>query len=84
LTSRGDLEWDGLVVVAGRDASMTFTGSGRTIIRGAAITSDPNGEGAELTIGSSIRSFSIRSSTQNVEMVQAMRALHSISNWREL
>jgi len=84
LTSRGDLEWDGLVVVAGREASMTFTGSGRTIIRGAAITSDSHGEGAELMIGSSIGSFSIRSSTQNVEMVQAMRALHSISNWREL
>jgi Tfp pilus assembly protein PilX len=84
LTSRGDFEWDGLVIVAGRDTSMTFTGSGRTIIRGATIASDSNSGGADLAIGSSVGTFSIRSSKQNVEMVQAMRALHSISNWREL
>jgi Tfp pilus assembly protein PilX len=87
LTSRGDLEWDGVVIVAGRGSSLAFTGSGRTIIRGATIAS--NGDsgsagGADLAIGSSVGSISIRSSKQNVEMVKAMRALHSITNWREI
>ena len=87
LTSRGDLEWDGVVIVAGRGSSLAFTGSGRTIIRGAAIASDSDSTGAgaaDLAIGSSVGSISIRSSKQNVEMVKAMRALHSLTNWREI
>jgi Tfp pilus assembly protein PilX len=88
LTSLGDLEWDGLVIVAGRSTAMTFAGRGRTIIRGAAIASEssPQGAGAaaDFSIRGSAGSVSVRSSKQNVEMVQAMRALHSITNWREI
>jgi Tfp pilus assembly protein PilX len=88
LTTLGDLEWDGLVIVAGRSTAMTFTGRGRTIIRGAAIASEssPQGTGAaaDFAIRGSAGSVSIRSSEQNVDMVQAMRALHSITNWREI
>ena len=84
LTSRGDLEWDGIVIVAGRGSTLTFTGSGRTIIRGAAVASDSDSAGADLAIASSAGTISIRSSKQNVEMVKAMRALHAITNWREI
>jgi hypothetical protein len=88
LTSLGDLEWDGLVIVAGRSTAMTFTGGGRAVIRGAAIASESSQQGAgaaaDVAIRGSAASVSIRSSKQNVEMVQAMRALHSITNWREL
>jgi len=85
LTNYGDLEWDGLVVVAGRSTAMTLTGGGRTIIRGAAIASEssPQGAASEFMIRAAAGIVSIRASKQNVDMVQAMRALHSITNWRE-
>jgi hypothetical protein len=88
LTSSGDLEWDGLVLVAGRSTALTVTGRGRTIIRGGAIAaaSSPQGTtgGSDFAIRAAGGSVSIRASQQNVEMVQAMRSLHSITNWREL
>ena len=88
LTSLGDLEWDGLVIVAGRSTALIVTGRGRTIIRGGAIASESSPPGTAGASDFAIRadggSVSIRASKQNVEMVQAMRALHSITNWREL
>ena len=88
LTSSGDLEWDGLVVVAGRATALIMAGRGRTTIRGGAIASESSASGtagaAEVSIRAAGGSVSIRASKQNVEMVQAMRALHSITNWREL
>ena len=88
LTSSGDLEWDGLVIVAGRGTAMTFTGAGRTAIRGAAVASESSPEGArgavEFTTGGAPGSLSIRSSAQNVAIAQGMRALSSITNWREI
>ena len=88
LTTSGDLEWDGLVIVAGRATAMTFTGAGRTAIRGAAVASESSPEGArgavEFTTGGAPGRLSIRSSAQNVAMAQGMRALSSITNWREI
>jgi Tfp pilus assembly protein PilX len=88
LTNYGDLEWDGLVVVAGRSTAMTLAGRGRTIIRGAAIASESSPQGAagasEFAIRAAAGTVSIRASKQNIDMVQAMRALHSITNWREI
>ena len=88
LTSQGDLEWDGLVIAAGQPSAMTFAGGGRTTIRGAAIASDSRADGAggsgEFAIRGAAGRLSIRASQQNVEMVQVMRALHSITNWREI
>jgi Tfp pilus assembly protein PilX len=88
LMSQGDLEWDGLVIAAGRATSMRFAGGGRTTIRGGAITSESTADGAAGAGAFAIRGatgrLSIRASQQNVEMAQAMRALHSITNWREI
>jgi Tfp pilus assembly protein PilX len=87
LTTSGDLEWDGLVIVAGRGSSMTFASAGRTAIRGATIASESGSRAAggtvEFAIGGAPGSLSIRASAQNVAMAQGMRALHSITNWRE-
>ena len=88
LTTSGDLEWDGVVIVAGRSSALTLTGPGRTMLRGGVIASaatPPGTTGApDFAIRATGGSVSIRASKQNVEMVQAMRALHSITNWREL
>ena len=35
-------------------------------------------------IHGSVSSASIRSSRQNIDMVQLMRSLHAITNWREI
>src|SRR5262249_58936563 len=45
LTTSGDLEWDGVVVVVGRSSALSLTGSGRTVIRGGAIASAANPPG---------------------------------------
>ena len=62
--------------------------SSDTIVRGAAVASESNSGGAfgsfDFSVDGGIRGLSIRSSQQNVDMVQSMRSLHSITNWREI
>jgi hypothetical protein len=85
LTSQGDLEWDGVVIVAGRGAALSLSSGGRTAIRGAAMASESVAGGAvDVAIGSSSGGLSVRASAQNVSMAQGLRALHSIVNWREI
>jgi hypothetical protein len=89
LNNHGSLEWDGLVIVTGQSTSMGFMASSDTIIiRGAAVASESNAGAAfgsfDFSVDGAIRGLSIRSSQQNVDMVQSMRSLHSITNWREI
>ena len=88
LRNHGSLEWDGLVIVTGQSTSMGFMAGSDTIIRGAAVASESNAGGAfgslDFSVDGAIRGLSIRSSQQNVDMVQSMRSLHSITNWREI
>ena len=85
LTSQGDLEWDGVVIVAGRGATLSLSGGGRTAIRGAAIASESIAGGTvDVAIGGSSAGLSVRTSAQNLSMAQGLRALHSIVNWREI
>ena len=85
LTSAGDLEWDGVVIVAGRGAALSLSSGGRTAIRGAALASESAAGGTiDVAIGGSSSGMSVRASAQNVSMAQGLRALHSIVNWREL
>lgn len=83
----GNLEWDGLVIVTGSYTSMTLMDSSTTTIRGAAVAYEKEpGEAAgyfDFYIGA-VTGASIRSSKQNVDMVQLMKSLHSITNWREI
>jgi hypothetical protein len=84
----GNLEWDGLVIVTGQYTSMAFMDSSNTTIRGAAVAYESRpGEAAgyfDFYINGSISSLSIRASKQNIDLVQLMRSLHSITNWREI
>jgi len=61
--------------------------SSTTTIRGAAVAYEAQaGEASgffELYLGT-VTSASIRSSKQDVDMVQLMRSMHSITNWREV
>jgi Tfp pilus assembly protein PilX len=85
LTSRGDLEWDGVVIVAGRGAALSLSSGGRTTIRGAAVASESVvGGTVDVAIGGSSGGLSVRASAQNLDMAQGLRALHSIVNWREI
>jgi len=87
LRNHGTLEWDGLVIVTGQNTSMAFMRDSTTVIRGAAVAHESNaGEtgGYDLYVHGAIGGLSIRSSKQNVDMVQSMRSLHSITNWREI
>ena len=83
----GTLEWDGLVIVTGNYTSMALWDRSSTTIRGAAVAYEANaGEASgyfDFYIGN-VTSASIRSSKQNVDMVQLMRSLHSVTNWREI
>jgi hypothetical protein len=87
LKNYGSLEWDGLVIVAGASTAMTFLSGSRTTIRGGAVAYESNaGEPAgyfDFYAGTT-SSVSIRASMQNIDMVQRMRALHAMTNWREI
>ncbi len=77
ITNHGTLEWDGLVLVAGRNASLAFADASHTTIRGAS-------GGVDVRVGGGVGSLSIRSSQQNLDMAQRMRPLHVMTNWREI
>lgn len=83
----GTLEWDGLVIVTGSYTGLGLMNGSTTTIRGAAIAYEAQaGEAAgyfELYLGT-VNSASIRSSKQDLDMVQLMRSMHSITNWREV
>jgi Tfp pilus assembly protein PilX len=83
----GNLEWDGLVIVTGSYTSLALMNGSTTTIRGAAVAYESQpGEAAgyfDFYIGN-VTNASIHSSKQNVDMVQLMRSLHSITNWREI
>jgi Tfp pilus assembly protein PilX len=83
----GTLEWDGLVIVTGSYTGMGLMNGSTTTIRGAAVAYEAQaGEASgffELYLGT-VNSASIRSSKQDVDMVQLMRSMHSITNWREV
>jgi hypothetical protein len=83
----GTLEWDGLVIVTGSYTGMGLMNGSTTTIRGAAVAYEAQaGEASgffELYLGT-VNSASIRSSKQNLDMVQLMRSMHSITNWREV
>jgi Tfp pilus assembly protein PilX len=87
LKNLGTLEWDGIVVVAGSYTGMGLMNGSNTTIRGAAVAYEAQaGEAAgyfEFYVGA-VSSASIRASKQNIDMVQGMLSMHSITNWREI
>ena len=88
LRQMGEFEWDGIVIVTGRYVGAGFRTSSTTDIRGAfvALETQP-GEASgffEFYLDALANRFSVRNSTQNINMVQFMRALHTMSSWREI
>src|SRR3989454_6456953 len=65
----------------------TFSGVTRTVevvVRRVALPPLPGAVDIPGRHSDTSGSLSIRSSQQNVDMVQSMRSLHSITNWREI
>jgi Tfp pilus assembly protein PilX len=84
----GALEWDGIVIVNGAFVSSAVMNGSNTRIRGAmsALETQP-GEAAgffDFFMEAGLNAYSTRFSQQNLDMVQQMRSLVSLSSWREI
>ncbi|HBH04263.1 MAG TPA: hypothetical protein DDZ42_20515 [Candidatus Rokubacteria bacterium] len=83
-----NFKWDGLVIVTGRYVGAGFMTSSTTTIRGAFLANETMAGEAngyfEFYLNALANKFTVRSSKQNLDMVQQMRGLHSMSSWREI
>jgi Tfp pilus assembly protein PilX len=88
LKNLGSLTWDGVVIVAGNYVGAGFMSGSNTTIRGAFVAFEKQqGEASgffEFYMHGSLSSFSVRSSKQNVDMVQLSRGTTAMTNYREL
>jgi Tfp pilus assembly protein PilX len=88
LKNLGSLTWDGVVIVTGNYVGSGFMSGSNTTIRGAFVANErQQGESSgffEFYMHGSLTSFSVKSSKQNIDMVQLARGNHSMTNWREL
>lgn len=84
LQQYGNLRWDGLVIVTGKHVSATFRSGSNTTIYGAltGMESVPTGGSVDFVLDDNI-DFRVRSSKQNLDMVQQMLSVHKILSWRE-
>ena len=82
----GSLRWDGIVIVTGQYVSVAFRSGSNTTIYGAltAMESQPTESSGpfDFLIDQNL-DLRIRSSKENLDMVQQMLAVHKIISWRE-
>jgi hypothetical protein len=86
LQQYGDLRWDGIVIVTGQYVSAAFRTGSKTTIYGAltGMESRPtDASGLFDVFMDENLDFRVRSSKQNLDMVQQMLAVHKILSWRE-
>jgi Tfp pilus assembly protein PilX len=88
LKQLGNFTWDGVVIVTGNYVGAGFRANSSTTIRGAFIaneaqTGEANGF-FEFLLDENATNFSVRSSKQNLDLVQLIRGNTSMTNWREL
>jgi hypothetical protein len=86
LQQYGDLRWDGLVIVTGQYVSAAFRANSDTTIYGAltGMESRPNeSSGLFDFFMDQNMDLRVRSSKQNLDMVQQMLSVHKILSWRE-
>ncbi|HET7874005.1 MAG TPA: hypothetical protein VFN71_00665 [Methylomirabilota bacterium] len=81
-----DFRWDGIVMVVGRYVGSGFRGGSNSNVYGAFVSEETIWNEAPgfyefLNQGTSL---TIRASSQNINMVQGMRALYRILGWKEL
>ena len=83
-----NFKWDGLVIVTGRYVGAGFMTSSTTTIRGAFTALETQAGEAngyfEFYLNALANKFTVHTSKQNLDMVQQMRGLHSMSSWREI
>jgi len=88
LRQLGNFTWDGVVIVTGSYVGAGFRTGSSTTIRGAFVANETqSGEASgffEFLLDSGATGFSVRSSKQNLDLVQVMRGNTTITNWREL
>jgi Tfp pilus assembly protein PilX len=87
LQQLGNFTWDGVVIVTGSYVGAGFRTGSTTTIRGAFVANE--GQAGEQNgffefYMDSSTNFSVRSSKQNVDLVQMMRGNTTLTNWREL
>jgi hypothetical protein len=84
----GNFTWDGVVIITGNYVGSGFMSGSSTTIRGAMVANEKqSGEASgyfEFYLHGSASSFSVKSSKQNIDMVQLARGNTTITNWREL
>jgi hypothetical protein len=86
LQQYGNLRWDGIVIVTGQYVSAAFRTGSDTTIYGAltGMESRPNESAGYFDFFMDQNmDFKVRSSKQNLDMVQQMLAVHKILSWRE-
>ncbi len=81
-----DFRWDGVVLVVGRYVGAGFRAGSNSTVYGAFVSeetiwNEPPGFFEFLNQGTTL---TLRTSSQNINMVQNMRALHRILSWKEL
>ena len=86
LQQYGNLRWDGIVIVTGQYVSAAFRTGSNTTIYGAltGMETRPNESSGyfDFFMDQNL-DFRVRSSKQNLDMVQQMLAVHKILSWRE-
>lgn len=86
LQQYGNLRWDGLVIVTGQYVSAAFRANSNTTIYGALTGMEANPAEAQGYFDFFMDTnldFRVRSSKQNIDMVQQMLSVHKILSWRE-
>jgi Tfp pilus assembly protein PilX len=88
LRQLGNFTWDGVVIVTGNYVGAGFRSSSSTVIRGAFVANESQAGEAngffEFLLDENATTFSVRSSKQNLDLVQLIRGNTSMTNWREL
>ena len=86
LQQYGNLRWDGLVIVTGQYVSAAFRTGSNTTIYGAltGMESQPAESSGYFDFFMDTNlDFRVRSSKQNLDIVQQMLSVHKILSWRE-
>jgi hypothetical protein len=81
-----NLRWDGVVFVVGRYVGAGFRAGSNSTLYGGLVSMEAvwNEAPGYYEFLNQANTLTIRTSKQNIDMVQGMRALYRISSWREL
>ena len=87
LKQLGNFTWDGVVIVTGSYVGAGFRDGSTTLIRGAFVANESQSgeaDGFFEFLMDNNTSFTVKSSKQNVDMIQLMRGSTTMTNWREM